>query len=402
MFTLYVRWCFCSKLGELSIFRHSFVEHISIESTKTIDSLKVDPIPNYVPAFSSTVSGIHSASEETYNINAWKPFFEKNLSKDGIFVPIQQNSSGPDVLIRVTDMKDNSFLVIQGESFSKQTPMETETTKKRVYLIGIELKCFQLSSSGVGRSMIKAEVAKFLHPVASQLELMQNNLRAIQLIVSDKYTEEVSKQFRNNQNWILNSGVYYEDNNNNIVYSSINSERQQQNIREEWLWIPPHCQVVVCSTTSLRTFLGCKASRDLERVFGDNAGWSEQLEPLYDLLSNSFVDLLRRIPFEESERNSGKMERRNTHPRMDMNVMQMEETRGEENVVISSSMSSSFDWNAFLLHQVGLDENRVQTYISKLPHLPVSVLKYITFQDLKHIGIKDENIVKILLGLQGV
>ncbi|GJQ11955.1 hypothetical protein GpartN1_g3746.t1 [Galdieria partita] len=398
---LYVRWCFCSKLGELSIFRHSFVEHISIQSTQTIGSLKVDPIPNYVPAFSSTVSRIHSANEATYHVTAWKPFFEKYLSKDGIFIPIRQNSNGPDVLIRVTDMKDNSFLAIQGESSSEQTPMETETAKKRVYLIGIALKCFQLSSSGVGRSMIKSEVAKFLHPVASQLELEQNNLRAIQLIVSDKYTEEVSRQFRDNQNWILNSGVYYEDNNNNIVYTSINSEIQPQNIREEWLWIPPHCQVVVCSTTSLRTFLGLKASRDLERVFGDNPGWLEQLEPLYDLLNNSFVDLLRLIPLEESERNSGRMERRNTHPSMDMNVMQVEETRREENVAASNSMSSSFDWNAFLLHQVGLDENRVHTYISKLPHLPVSVLKYITFQDLKHIGIKDEDIVKILLGLQG-
>ncbi|GJQ15674.1 hypothetical protein GpartN1_g7465.t1 [Galdieria partita] len=407
---LYVRWCFCSKLGELSIFRHSFIEHISIESAKIIGSLKVDPIPNYVPAFSST-SGIDSANEETYHINAWKPFFEKYLSKDGIFVPIRQNSNGPDVLIRVTDMKDNSFLAIQGESSSEQTPAETETTKKRVHLIGITLKCFQLSSSGVGRSMIKAEVAKFLHPVASQLELEQNNLRAIQLIVSDKYTEDVSKQFRNNQNWILNSGVYYEDNNNNIVYSSINSEIQLQNIREEWLWIPPHCQVVVCSSTSLRTFLGCKTSRDIESVFGDNAGWLEQLKPLYDLLSDSFVDLLRRIPFEEYERNSGRMERRSTRrkmerrnilPRMDMNMMQLEETRREENVAASSSADSSFDWNIFLLHQVGLDENRVHTYISKLPRLPVSVLKYITFQDLKQIGIKDEDIVKILFRLQGV
>ncbi|GJQ13972.1 hypothetical protein GpartN1_g5763.t1 [Galdieria partita] len=347
---LYVRWCFCSKLGELSIFRHSFVEHISIESTETIDSLKVDPIPNYVPAFSSTVSGIHSANEETYNVTAWKPFFEKYLSKDGIFVPIRQNSNGPDVLIRVTDMKDNSVLVIQDESSSEQTPMETETTKKRVYLIGIALKFFQLSSSGVGRSMITSEVAKFLHPVASQLELEQNDLTAIQLIVSNKYTEEVSRQFRDNQNWILNSGVYYEDNNNNIVYSSINSERQSQNIREEWLWIPPHCQVVVCSTTSLRTFLGCKASEELERVFGDNPGWLEQLKPLSDLLSNSFVDLLRHIPFEESERNSGIMERRSTRPRMDMNVMQMEDTRGESTIPAPNS-----------LQQVSFNAQREQT-----------------------------------------
>ncbi|GJQ09154.1 hypothetical protein GpartN1_g945.t1 [Galdieria partita] len=397
---LYVRWCFCSKLEELSIFRHSFIEHISIQSAKTIGSLKVDPIPNYVPSFSSTVSGFHSASEETYNVNAWKPFFEKYLSKDGIFIPVRQNSNGPDVLIRVTDMKDNSFLVIQGESSSEQTPMETETTKKRVYLIGIALECFQLSSSGVGRSMIKAEVAKFLHPLASQLELEQNNLTAIQLIVSDKYTEDVSRQFRNNENWILNSGVYYEDNNNNIVYSSINSERQPQNIREEWLWIPPHCQVVVCSTTSLRTFLGCKASEDLERVFGENAGWLDQLKPLYDLLSNSFVDLLRRIPFEESERNSGRMERRNTLPSMDMNVMQVEETR-EENVAVSSSMSSSFDWNTFLRERCGLSEQEVVHCLPKISFIQLGDLDGVTTDFLRSCGIDNSSQrLRIMLGIR--
>ncbi|GJQ15928.1 hypothetical protein GpartN1_g7719.t1 [Galdieria partita] len=397
---LYVRWCFCSKLGELSIFRHSFVEHISIESTQTVGSLEMDPIPNYVPAFSSTVTRIHSANEATYNVTAWKPFFEKYLSKDGIFIPIRQNSNGPDVLIRVTDMKDNSFLVIQGESSSEQTPMETETTKKRVYLIGVTLKCFQLSSSGVGRSMIKAEVAKFLHPVASQLELEQNNLTAIQLIVSDKYTEEVSRQFSDNQNWILNSGVYYEDNNNNIVYSSINSEIQPQNIREEWLWIPPHCQVVVCSTTSLRTFLGCKASEDLERVFGDNAGWLEQLEPLSDLLNNSFVDLLRRIPFEESERNSGRMERRSTRPRMDMNVMQVEGTRDEENVAASSSMSSSFDWNTFLRERCGLSEEECSVCYKKISRFDRFSLSRMNEDSLLEIGIRDPSILsKLLIGI---
>ncbi|GJQ16009.1 hypothetical protein GpartN1_g7800.t1 [Galdieria partita] len=426
---LYVRWCFCSKLGELSIFRHSFVEHISIESTKTIGSLKVDPIPNYVPAFSSTVSGIDSANEETYHINTWKPFFEKYLSKDGIFIPIRQNSNGPDVLIRVTDMKDNSVLAIQGESSSEQTPMETETTKKRVYLIGIALKCFQLSSSGVGRSMIKSEVAKFLHPVASQLELMQNNLRAIQLIVSDKYAEEVSKQFRNNQNWILNSGVYYEDNNNNIVYSSINSEIQPQNIRKEWLCIPPHCQVVVCSTTSLRTFLGCKASRDIESVFGDDAGWLEQLKPLYDLLSDSFVDLLRRIPFEESERNSGMMERRNTHPRMDMNVMQMEETRGESTISAPNSLQQvpfhpgreqtpmaavnvgqsmlastqsfvDFDWKKFLIESALIPEEYAGRYATLLHSVVGNNRSKVDEKLLRIIRVHEDHLFYILAALR--
>ncbi|GJQ13915.1 hypothetical protein GpartN1_g5706.t1 [Galdieria partita] len=398
---LYVRWCFCSKLGELSIFRHSFVEHISIESTETIGSLKVDPIPNYVPAFSSTVSGIHSAREETYHGTAWKPFFEKYLSKDGIFIPIRQNSNGPDVLIRVTDMKNNSFLAIQGESSSEQTPMETETTKKRVYLIGIALKCFQLSSLGVGRSMIKAEFAKFLHPVASQLELEQNNLRAIQLIVSDKYTEEVSKQFRNNQNWILNSGVYYEDNNNNIVYSSINSEIQPQNIREEWLWIPPHCQVVVCSTTSLRTFLGCKASEDLERVFGDNAGWLEQLKPLYDLLSDSFVDLLRRIPFEESVRNSGMMERRSTRPSMDMDVMQVEETRRKSTISVPRSVQVSFDWMNFLKVYCHLTEEESTQCYECLCKFSERDMGVIDSNILEQMGIDNSLLrVKVVAGMR--
>ncbi|GJQ12681.1 hypothetical protein GpartN1_g4472.t1 [Galdieria partita] len=424
---LYVRWCFCSKLGELSIFRHSFVEHISIESAETIGSLKVDPIPNYVPAFSSTMSRIHSAREETYNVTAWKPFFEKYLFKDGIFVPIRQNSNGPDVLIRVTDMKDNSFLAIQGDSSSEQAPMETETTKDRVYLIGIPLKCFQLSSSGVGRSMMKSEVAKFLHPVASQLELEQNNLRAIQLIVSDKYTEEVSRQFRNNQNWILNSGVYYEDNNNNIVYSSINSERQPQNIREEWLWIPPHCQVVICSTTCLRTFLGCKASEDLERVFGDNPGWLEQLKPLSDLLSNSFVDLLSRIPFEEPERNSGMMERRNTRPRM--NVMQMEETRGESTISAPNSLQQvpfhpgreqtpmaavnighsmyaptqsfvDFDWKKFLIESALIPEEYAGRYATLLRSVVGSNRSKVDEKLLRIIRVHEDHLFYILAALR--
>ncbi|GJQ14080.1 hypothetical protein GpartN1_g5871.t1 [Galdieria partita] len=398
---LYVRWCFCSKLGELSIFRHSFIEHISIQSAQTIGSLKVDPIPNYVPAFSSTVSGIHSANEATYHVTAWKPFFEKYLSKDGIFVPIRQNSNGPDVLIRVTDMKGNSFLVVQGESSSEQAPTETETTKKRVYLIGAALKCFQLSSSGVGRSMIKAEVAKFLHPVASQLELVQNDLTAIQLIVSNKYTEEVSRQFRDNQNWILNSGVYYEDNTNNIVYSSINSERQPQNIREEWLRIPPHCQVVVCSTTSLQTFLGRKASEELERVFADNPGWLEQLKPLSDLLSNSFVDLLRRIPFEESERNSRRMERRSTRPSMDMNMMQVEDTRGESTISVPSSVQVSFDWMNFLKVYCHLTEEESTQCYECLCKFSERDMGVIDSNILEQMGIDDSLLrVKVVAGMR--
>eukprot|EP00871_Galdieria_phlegrea_P000555 jgi/Galph1/14/GphlegSOOS_G71.1 len=57
------------------------------------------------------------------------------------------------------------------------------------------------------------------------------------------------------------------------------------NVKEEWITVPPHCQVVVCSTETLKEFLG-----------GQNEGWLEQLEPLSNLLPNSFLHLLQRLP----------------------------------------------------------------------------------------------------------
>ncbi|GJD09539.1 hypothetical protein Gasu2_37850 [Galdieria sulphuraria] len=307
---------------------------------------------------------------------------------------IMQNSSGPDVLIRVTQTSDNSILIGQDASSVEQISMETETSasdilnKRRIYLIGIALKCYQMSSPGVGRSMIKAECAKFLHPVASQLDLENHNIMAIQLIVSNKYTAEVSKQLNDSQNWVLDSGIYYEDHNNHIVSSPINSATKPQNTREEWLWIPPHCQVVVCSTSSLKSFLGCKASEDLDRVFGDHPLWLDQLRPLSNLLENSLIDLLSRAPFEQSsERNIQSMERGN--PVMNWNVMQVEEgnTRGEQRVAASSSLSSSFDWNTFLREYCGLSEEDVAYCLPKVEDIDMDELPAVTKEILRDLGI---------------
>ncbi|EME29984.1 archaeal ATPase / transposase [Galdieria sulphuraria] len=405
---LYVRWCFRSRLGELSLFRHSLVEDIPIKvGRRVVGEFEKDPILKYVPALSSTVVGIHSASEETYHVSAWKPLFETCLSNDGIFIPTRQNSSGPDVLIRVTQTSDNSILIGQDASSVEQISMETETSasdilnKRRIYLIGIALKCYQMSSPGVGRSIIKAECAKFLHPVASQLDLENHNIMAIQLIVSNKYTAEVSKQLKDNQNWVLDSGIYYEDHNNHIVSSPINSATKPQNTREEWLWIPPHCQVVVCSTSSLKSFLGCKASEDLDRVFGDHPLWLDQLRPLSNLLENSLIDLLSRAPFEQSsERNIQSMERGN--PVMNWNVMQVEEedTRGEQKVAASSSLSSSFDWNTFLREYCHFTEAPlIERYAHQLRLFSPLSFPYLNDTRLSRYGIAPQDIPLIVDGI---
>ncbi|GJD09738.1 hypothetical protein Gasu2_39690 [Galdieria sulphuraria] len=342
---LYVRWCF-------------FVPDW-------------DPILKYVPALSSTVVGIHSASEETYHVSAWKPLFETWLSNDGIFIPTRQNSSGPDVLIRVTQTSDNSILIGQDASSVEQISMETETSasdilnKRRIYLIGIALKCYQMSSPGL-----------------RQLDLENHNIMAIQFIVSNKYTAEVSKQLRDNQNWVLDSGIYYEDHNNHIVSSPINSATKPQNTREEWLWIPPHCQVVI-------------------EFFGDHPLWLDQLRPLSNLLENSLIDLLSRAPFEQSsERNIQSMERGN--PVMNWNVMQVEEedTRGEQRVAASSSLSSSFDWNTFLREYCGLSEEDVAYCFRKLSRFGRVSLSRLNEDSLLRMGINDPTVIaKLLIGI---
>eukprot|EP00871_Galdieria_phlegrea_P000666 jgi/Galph1/15/GphlegSOOS_G67.1 len=69
---------------------------------------------------------------------------------------------------------------------------------QQVCLIGIALKYHAISSCGVGSSTMKTKVAKFLYPISSQLELEKINITAIQLIISNKYTTQVSIEFRDN------------------------------------------------------------------------------------------------------------------------------------------------------------------------------------------------------------
>eukprot|EP00871_Galdieria_phlegrea_P004270 jgi/Galph1/4844/GphlegSOOS_G3469.1 len=200
---LYLKLYFCSKLGEINIFQKTFVEDYRFHNVDYIQRRKRIPLPQYVASFSSTVCEV-TATGLTHHPNAWNLFYDRFLSR-----------------------KD--------------------------------------AGQGIGLSHIKNETEKFLIPVAQQLDLEANNMAVIQVIVSTKYTKEVTRQFIDHQNWILNSGTY-ENDNGHICLQSLSSPPACDS-NNEWLSIPQRCQLVVCSTTGLQSFLGTEAYSQLEQVF---------------------------------------------------------------------------------------------------------------------------------------
>jgi len=214
---LYIRLSYCKRMGELSIFSNSLAENISMQPGECSSSSNMELVVKNVSAFcfavDNLVNDIHSG-------NAWKLFYEQYLSRDGIYLSDQENSYGPGVLIRISDFMQNSSITYEGDLSSKQASLETVSNslqKQKTYLIGISLKCYHDSFCTVSHDIIKEEVAKFLYPMSSQLDLEENNVTVIQLIVSNKYTPEVCSYLTDNQSWILDSGVYHEDANGQLT-----------------------------------------------------------------------------------------------------------------------------------------------------------------------------------------
>eukprot|EP00871_Galdieria_phlegrea_P005064 jgi/Galph1/5559/GphlegSOOS_G4235.1 len=246
---LYLKLYFCSKLGEINIFQKTFVEDYRFHNVDYIQRRKRIPLPQYVASFSSTVCEV-TATGLTHHPNAWNLFYDRFLSrKDGIFIPSSQHSRGPDLIIRLS--KNITEETISSSQMADSTQLVTFSSEQGpiVYLIGISLKCYHLAGQGIGLSHIKNETEKFLIPV----------------IVSTKYTKEVTRQFIDHQNWILNSGTY-ENDNGHICLQSLPSPPACDS-SNEWLSIPQRCQLVVCSTTGLQSFLGTEAYSQLEQVF---------------------------------------------------------------------------------------------------------------------------------------
>eukprot|EP00871_Galdieria_phlegrea_P001284 jgi/Galph1/2156/GphlegSOOS_G867.1 len=189
--------------------------------------------------------------------------------------------------------------------------------------------------------------------------------------------KKVTRQFTEHPNWMLNSGTYHENDNGDIYRQSLSSTPAYGSTNE-WLTIPSRCQPVVCSTIGLQSFLGPEACSQLGQVFiSEN---TIQIDSKLILLSSVLTRWLRGMLRDEptqSWRVGVEMEKereRNFGQRYAGNALQVADTKGVQSAGASSLMDSSFDWKSFLLNEGGLDEIRVNEYISKFPPLPISLL----------------------------
>ncbi|KAK4527019.1 hypothetical protein GAYE_SCF31G4940 [Galdieria yellowstonensis] len=382
--TLYVRCCLSRRLGELSIFHESFVEDIVWE----IEKCRV----RTVPSFHSELKTSYSGKEQSYSPNAWKEFYDKFLSEDGIFLPNRENSNGPDILVRVSVRRHDSALSADESGSSlDQVAMDTSSERTRVYLIGIALKYYNRSTVSVG--MIKEEVDKFLVPVSSQLDLKENDIWAIQLVVSTSYNNEISSHFTEKQNWVMNTGVYYERRFEKKRPSpGAWQDASSSNSDKEGLHIGPNCQLVVCSVDNLKDFLGQQVYEQLQKVYSDTESVLMKLDPLAKLLGRNLERLWRSdVPMvpEPSQMDI-------VSTRTDTDEMQVTERKG-----VVSVRQGEFDWMEFLKTYCRLTESEASECSHRLRGLTEEELESINAYVLRELGIKDSELrVKVFVGIR--
>ncbi|KAK4523577.1 hypothetical protein GAYE_PCTG70G1473 [Galdieria yellowstonensis] len=382
--TLYVRCCLSRRLGELSIFHQSFVEDIVWE----IEKCRV----RTVPSFHSELKTDYSAEKRSYSPNAWKEFYYNCLSEDGIFLPNRENSNGPDILVRVSVRRHDSALSADESGSSlDQVAMDTSSERTRVYLIGIALKYYNRSTVSVG--MIKEEVDKFLVPVSSQLDLKENDIWAIQLVVSTSYNNEVSSHFTEKQNWVMNTGVYYERRFEKKRPSpGAWQDASSSNSDKEGLHIGPNCQLVVCSVDNLKDFLGQQVYEQLQKVYSDTESVLMKLDPLAKLLGRNLERLWRSdVPVvpEPSQMDI-------VSTRTDTDEMQVTERKG-----VVSVRQGRFDWMEFLKTYCDLTESEASECLYALEGFSESEMEVVDTSMLKELGIDDpRKRAKIVTGMR--
>ncbi|KAK4527100.1 hypothetical protein GAYE_SCF34G5022 [Galdieria yellowstonensis] len=368
---LYVRLSCCKRMGELSIFRRTLAENISMRSVECNSISNMELEVKNVPAFCTTAGDSVDNADLS---NAWKLFYEHYLSRDGIYLREEENSYGPGVLIRIYDVMQSSSITCEGEPSSEQ--ISNPLQKQKTYLIGISLKCYDDSSCTVSHDIIKEEVGRFLYPVSSQLDLEENNVTVIQLIVSNRYTADVRSRLKNNQSWILDSGVHYEDGNGQLTNLSLSSQSFVGSHRE-WLTIPSRCQLVICSPQSLTEFLGGTPDIKLERLFCNSRAWWEHFKLLWTLLENSLQESLKILSSEKSKQDAGAVA----------------QGKSKKMKAASSSVGSvrqgKFDWKEFLKTYCDLTESEASECSNMLRRLGEEEMEGMDSTMLQLLGFKD-------------
>ncbi|KAK4522636.1 hypothetical protein GAYE_PCTG14G0526 [Galdieria yellowstonensis] len=376
---LYVRCSLSRQLGELSLFHQSFVENIVFNT----DMCCV----RSVPSFSSELTTKYSADEQSYSLNAWKDLYDKYLSEDGIFLPNKDNSCGPDILVRVSvPIDDGSSSSDEGYSSLTEMFVETSSKKRRVYLIGIALKCYHCST--VSLAMIKNEVDKFLVPVSSQLELEKNDIWAIQLVVSTSYNNEVSSHFVDKLNWVIDTRKKDSSSSSTPSHDMNYSNSDQGGLR-----IGRNCQLVVCSLDNLEKFLGKEIYDQIQKVCSERENFLTKVTPLSRLIGTLFEHGWARGRSAEPEAYLGKSTEKN------IGAYRVESTVKSSSSVVPVRQGQ-FDWMEFLKTYCDLTESEARESSYRLSRLREQDLEGLDSYLLEVLGIKDRRVrIKIVAGV---
>ncbi|GJQ14638.1 hypothetical protein GpartN1_g6429.t1 [Galdieria partita] len=273
-------------------------------------------------------------------------YYRKHLQHCGIFIPKDSNSSGPD-----------AYFVLQ----NGQTR----------YVVGFQFKFYY--ESELSRRHVDKEADKFFKGVVKVL----NNLPCspIQLcfqfvVVCTHYDQSVL--FLDNESNIVEDINYLT--NENVSQSNEATSRSLLRL-----------QLVIVSQSNLEQFLGKENVEALNKIRVASRGefreeFSEWCRSIFESMSNEHISRVRSIA--------------------DTNLMEVEDITDEENVVASSSMSSSFDWNTFLRERCGLSEEECSVCYSKVSRLGRISLSRLNEDSVLKIGIKDPSIIsKLLIGI---
>ncbi|EME26069.1 archaeal ATPase [Galdieria sulphuraria] len=163
-------------------------------------------------------------------------------------------------------------------------------------------------------------------------------------------------------------------------------------------------QLVIVSQRNLEVYLGRDNVETLRKIGEANRGefskdFSVWCETVFESMSNEYVS-----PLEQS--NVTLRVARNIRPRTnEENRMQMEELQTamqvERSVAASSSLSSSFDWNAFLRDCCGLSEEDVAYCLPRLSFIGMIDLSGVTTEFLLKCGIDSPSLrLRIMLGIR--
>ncbi|GJD09736.1 hypothetical protein Gasu2_39670 [Galdieria sulphuraria] len=329
------------------IFQGSFIEQDNV--SYSMESTKSNDIP-ILRDVSDSFSG----------------HYRDYLQRCGIFVPKDGNSSGPD-----------AYVVFH----NGQTR----------YVVGFSFKFYH--KSNLSRNVINRETAQFFKGVVSVLN--DESFSSVQLrfqfvVVCTRYDQSVG--FSTEEHNIVEdaSGFVTQHSSGSTLNESSRS-----------------ClQLVIVSQRNLEMYLGRDNVETLRKIGEANRGefskdFSVWCKTVFESMSNAYVSSL-----ETEQSNVTSRVTRNIRPRTnEENRMQMEELQTamqvERSVAASSSLSSSFDWNAFLRDRCGLSEEDVAYCLPKLSFIGMIDLSGVTTEFLLKCGIDSPSLrLRIMLGIR--